>query len=88
MDGSGVLKRSVRIAGHRTSVSLEPAYWEALKALAAARGLAVQGLVAAIDQGRGGQNLSSAIRVFVLERARAGDLPLTPPDEPRSAGPA
>lgn len=62
----GLLKRSLVIAGHRTSVSLEAAFWEALRQLAAARGLSVQALVGRIDAERGGQNLSSAIRVFVL----------------------
>lgn len=59
-------KRSIVIAGHATSVSLEPQFWEALKDIAAERGLSLNQMVAEIDQVRGG-NLSSAIRVFVLE---------------------
>jgi predicted DNA-binding ribbon-helix-helix protein len=75
-----VLKRSVMIAGHRTSVSLEAPFWEALTRLARARGTAVGALIGAIDAERGRQNLSSAIRVFVLERACAGEIaPLQPP---------
>ncbi len=66
---AGIRKRSVTIDGHRTSVSLEAAFWEALSALARARGLSVQALVAEIDHGRAGHNLSSAIRVHVLEDA-------------------
>jgi predicted DNA-binding ribbon-helix-helix protein len=66
----GVVKRSVSIAGHRTSISLEVPFWDALRAIAEARGMPVQALVGRIDAEREGQNLSSAIRVFVLESAR------------------
>jgi predicted DNA-binding ribbon-helix-helix protein len=59
-------KRSVVIAGHRTSVSLEQAFWDALKAIATAQGVSVAALLAEIDNRRSG-NLSSAARVFVLE---------------------
>lgn len=71
---AGVSKRSVRIAGHRTSVSLEDPFWAALRDIAAGRNESVQGLIGAIDEGRGAQNLSSAIRVFVLAAARAGPI--------------
>ncbi|WP_426221018.1 ribbon-helix-helix domain-containing protein [Methylobacterium sp. NFXW15] len=71
---SGIVKRSVMIAGHRTSVSLEDAFWQALTALAVGEGRSVQALVGAIDAGRGEQNLSSAIRVHVLDAARKGSL--------------
>jgi len=67
---TGVVKRSVVIAGHRTSVSLEQAFWEALKQIAAEEGVSLAALVARVDAGRGKANLSSALRVFVLERAR------------------
>jgi predicted DNA-binding ribbon-helix-helix protein len=67
---AGVVKRSVSIAGHRTSVSLEAPFWDALKEIAERRGISVQQLVGEIDAGRGAQNLSSAIRVFVLDEAR------------------
>ncbi len=68
---AGVTKRSVMIAGHRTSVSLEDPFWAALREVAESRGQSVQALIGAIDAGRGAQNLSSAIRVFVLEAVRA-----------------
>lgn len=61
------LKRSLSIAGHRTSLSLEPEFWEALRKRAAAKGVSVSALVAEIDQARGERNLSSAVRVWVLE---------------------
>ena len=66
----GIVKRSVSIAGHRTSVSLEAPFWDALKDIAQARGNSVQQLIGAIDARRGEQNLSSAIRVFVLAAVR------------------
>ena len=68
---SGIVKRSVSIAGHRTSVSLEAPFWDALKDIAHTRGSSMQQLIGAIDARRGGQNLSSAIRVFVLMTLRA-----------------
>jgi predicted DNA-binding ribbon-helix-helix protein len=68
-DDAGGVKRSVAVAGHRTSVSLEAPFWDALKDIAAARGISVQALIGEIDAGRGGANLSSAIRVFVLREA-------------------
>jgi len=66
----GITKRSVMIAGHRTSVSLEDPFWDALRGIAEARGLSLQALIGQIDAGRDGQNLSSAIRVFVLAAVR------------------
>ena len=74
MQEGGIVKRSVRIAGHATSISLEAEFWRALCDIAADRKLSVNALVAAIDAERGG-NLSSAIRLFVLEKARRGELP-------------
>ncbi len=67
---SGVVKRSVAIAGHRTSVSLEAPFWDALKDIARRRGGSVQQLIGEIDAARGEHNLSSAIRVFVLQEVR------------------
>ena len=61
------LKRSLTSAGHRTSLSLEPEFWEALQAAAAQRGMTVAGLVAEIDQARGERNLSSAVRVWLFK---------------------
>ena len=60
-----IRKRSVVIAGHATSVSLEVEFWEALKTIAEGRGTSLNALVAAVDGKRAG-NLSSALRVFVL----------------------
>ncbi len=62
-------KRSVIVAGHKTSLSLEDAFWDALKALAARDGVALGALIADIDRGRAG-NLSSAVRLYVLARLR------------------
>lgn len=69
-----VAKRSLSIAGHRTSISLEEPFWECLRRLAAIRGMSVQRLVGEIDAGRGRANLSSAIRVAVLAAALSGSL--------------
>ncbi|MDP4025352.1 ribbon-helix-helix domain-containing protein [Methylobacterium sp. NEAU 140] len=73
--GGDIVKRSVMIAGHRTSVSLEAPFWEALRALAASEGRSVQALIGAIDAARGDSNLSSAIRVHVLAAFRTQASP-------------
>ena len=73
MQQGAIVKRSVRVAGHATSISLEAAFWQGLCDIAAARRMSVNALVAAIDASRGG-NLSSAIRLFVLDSARSGEL--------------
>lgn len=65
------VKRSFSIAGHRTSVSLEAAFWTALRTAAAREGLSVAGLVMRIDRSRGAAGLSSAIRVWLLDEATA-----------------
>jgi predicted DNA-binding ribbon-helix-helix protein len=75
---TGPVKRSVRIAGHRTSLSLEPPFWEALKLAARQRGLSVSSLIAQIDASRKQVNLSSAIRIFLLQEATEGRLKNTP----------
>jgi predicted DNA-binding ribbon-helix-helix protein len=67
---SPVIKRSILIAGHRTSVSLEDAFWKALKEIAQARRVSVAALIASIDGAHHAGNLSSAIRVFVLDYYR------------------
>ena len=67
---TAVIKRSIVIAGHKTSISLEEPFWKALKDIAAGRGVTLSDLVATIDKGRGGGNLSSAIRLYVLEHVR------------------
>ncbi|WP_196257742.1 ribbon-helix-helix domain-containing protein [Pelagibacterium limicola] len=60
-------KRSLIIAGHSTSMALEPEFWAALETLAAERGTSVAHIIAEIDEHRQGANLSSAVRVTVLE---------------------
>jgi predicted DNA-binding ribbon-helix-helix protein len=71
-DPHRIAKRSVLLAGHRTSVSLEQAFWDALKRLAAADACSVNALVEQVDRGRQG-NLSSALRVYVLRRLAGTD---------------
>ena len=68
---SPVVKRSIVIAGHKTSVSLEDAFWDALKEIAARRKITLSDLVASIDSSRTQGNLSSAIRLFVLDHFRS-----------------
>jgi predicted DNA-binding ribbon-helix-helix protein len=65
-----ITKRSVIIDGHKTSVSLEDAFWTTLKDIARERNETLSRLIAMIDGGRGAGNLSSAIRLFVLGRYR------------------
>ena len=67
---SPVVKRSIVIAGHKTSVSLEDAFWRGLKEIAGGRDMTLSDLVAAIDSERKQGNLSSAIRLFVLDYYR------------------
>lgn len=69
---SPVIKRSIVIAGHKTSVSLEDAFWSGLKEIAMERAMTLSELVASIDTGRQHGNLSSAIRLFVLDHYRGG----------------
>ena len=64
---SAVYKRSIVIAGHKTSISLEDAFWKSLKGIAVARNATLSELVASIDSQRQHGNLSSAIRLFVLD---------------------
>ena len=68
---SPVVKRSIVITGHKTSVSLEDAFWGGLKDIAASRNMTLSELVASIDAERRQGNLSSAIRLFVLDHYRA-----------------
>jgi predicted DNA-binding ribbon-helix-helix protein len=90
---SPVVKRSIVIAGHKTSVSLEDAFWQGLKQIAAQRQLTLSDLVATIDTERRQGNLSSAIRLFVLDyyrtRGNAGrnSSDLNQPDPPRDGRP-
>lgn len=71
-DPTRIAKHSARIAGHVTSLSLEDAFWDALKTIAETEGKSVNALITEIDAARTG-NLSSAVRVFVLQRLQAGD---------------
>ncbi len=65
-------KRSLALAGHRTSVALEAEFWAVLDAAAAARGITLTDLLAAIDAERGVRSLASACRLFALKRAQGG----------------
>src|SRR5690242_21525971 len=67
---SPVIKRSIVIAGHKTSVSLEDAFWTSLKDIADDRNVTLSDLVSSIDTDRQHGNLSSAIRLFVLDHYR------------------
>jgi predicted DNA-binding ribbon-helix-helix protein len=67
------IKRSFTIAGHRTSISLEAEFWEALRAIAAEEGLPVARLIARVDGVRGGGGLSSSVRVWILQYYRDRD---------------
>ena len=64
------LKRSLTIAGHRTSLSLEPEFWQALLDVARAEKETLASLVGEVDRTRGTRNLSSAIRVWLFKRAK------------------
>ena len=68
---SPVIKRSIVIAGHKTSVSLEDAFWKGLKDIADDRNVTLSDLVSSIDTDRQHGNLSSAIRLFVLDHYQA-----------------
>jgi predicted DNA-binding ribbon-helix-helix protein len=63
---SPVLKRSVIIAGHKTSISVEDEFWDSLKEIAGERSMTLAAMIGAIDGGRKHANLSSAVRLFVL----------------------
>lgn len=70
------IKRSVRIAGHSTSVSLEDEFWQALRDIARDRRLSLSALLTEVDKQRQGRSLASACRIFVLQyfqRLAAGD---------------
>jgi predicted DNA-binding ribbon-helix-helix protein len=93
--GSGVTKRSVVIAGHKTSISLEDTFWTALKRVAHERRLTISELLAEIDEERQHDNLSSAIRQFLFDHYLAlvphGDhdsalVNAMPPRSPPPAG--
>lgn len=83
---SPVIKRSIVVAGHKTSVSLEEAFWKGLKEIATARDLTLSDLVATIDTDRRNGNLSSAIRLFVLDHYRGQNNDTRPQSGPRESG--
>jgi predicted DNA-binding ribbon-helix-helix protein len=65
-NGLALEKRSLTIAGHRTSIALEPEFWSALEEICAARGVSLAAEIKAIDESRSAPNLSSAVRIAVL----------------------
>ncbi len=69
------LKRSFAIKGHRTSISMEAPFWEALQQAAALENSTLSGLVASIDAARGDAGLSSAVRVWILDYFRKRSMP-------------
>jgi predicted DNA-binding ribbon-helix-helix protein len=82
---SRVVKRSIVVNGHKTSVSLEDEFWSALKVIAGKRFMNLSDLVTAIDGQRQHGNLSSAIRLFVLDFYRSQVADMRPDDNLREA---
>lgn len=74
--GYAVIKRSVMVGGHKTSVSLEDAFWTSLKDIARRSNLSLSALLVTIDRHRKTSNLSSAIRLFVLDYFRTRAISL------------
>src|SRR5471032_2567618 len=81
---SPVVKRSIVVAGHKTSVSLEEAFWNGMKEISVLRDMTLSELVGEIDTNRQQGNLSSAIRLFVLDYFRSRAAP--PPENKAQAG--
>jgi len=82
-------KRSLTLRGHRSSVSLEPEFWAAFRAVAARRGQALNALAAEIDARRPPEvGLACALRTFVLREALAGRIPAPQAGEPGDPAPA
>jgi predicted DNA-binding ribbon-helix-helix protein len=79
---SPVVKRSIVIGGHKTSVSLEEAFWSGMKEISHARGSTLSDLVGQIDRNRQQGNLSSAIRLFVLDHFKGRAVGSTGSSEP------
>ena len=71
MDKSPVVKRSVLVGGHKTSVSLEEAFWSSMKEISVERAMTLSELVGEVDAARQQGNLSSAIRLFVLDHFKS-----------------
>ena len=83
---SPIVKRSIVIGGHKTSVSLEDAFWRGLKEIARAQRVTLSKMVADIDKTRSQSNLSSAIRLFVLDRLRNPPAAAAPDGRDRAIG--
>jgi predicted DNA-binding ribbon-helix-helix protein len=81
---SPVVKRSIVVGGHKTSVSLEEAFWNGMKEISALRGLTLSELVGEIDGNRQQGNLSSAIRLFVLDYFKSHAVGPTGGSQPHS----
>ncbi len=79
---SPVVKRSIVVAGHKTSVSLEEAFWNGMKEISSQRDMTLSELVGEIDSNRQQGNLSSAIRLFVLDYFRSRATPSGSEDSP------
>ena len=75
---SAIIKRSIELNGHKTSVSLEDEFWTSVRSIVHAQNMSLPSLLQIIDQNREGANLSSAIRVHVLSYFRARVEPSTP----------
>ena len=71
---SSVIKRSVLVGGHKTSITLEDEFWTSLKEIAQAQGSSIAQTVTGIDETRQQNNLSSAIRLFVLDNVRKATI--------------
>ena len=71
---SSVIKRSVLVGGHKTSITLEDEFWTSLKEIAQAQGSSIAQTVTGIDETRQQNNLSSAIRLFVLDNIRKATI--------------
>jgi predicted DNA-binding ribbon-helix-helix protein len=79
-----IVKRSINIAGHKTSISLEDTFWKGLREIASAKALTLSALVASVDKNRRHRNLSSCLRLFVLEyyQVQAGSQSAVEQTEP------
>jgi predicted DNA-binding ribbon-helix-helix protein len=80
---SPVVKRSIVVAGHKTSVSLEEAFWNGMKEISGLRDMTLSELVGEIDSNRQQGNLSSAIRLFVLDYFRTRAMAAAPDAKPQ-----
>lgn len=85
---SPVVKRSIVVAGHKTSVSLEEAFWNGMKEISGLRNMTLSELVGEIDNNRQQGNLSSAIRLFVLDHFKNRAANSSEPKQPEGRHPA